>query len=62
MNEMYHDKNLTDDQNIGEQLQRIRASAGLTQKAAAALTGHSRDWIANIETGRTSIRLSLIHI
>ena len=56
MNEMYHDRNLTDDQNIGEQLRRIRTSAGFTQKTAAALTGHSRDWIANIETGRSSVR------
>ena len=49
----YHNNNLTDVENVGEQLRRIRKQKGLTQKQAAELTYHTRDWLSNVEIGRT---------
>ena len=51
----YHNNNLTDVENVGEQLRRIRKEKGLTQKQAAELTYHTRDWLSNVEIGRTPI-------
>lgn len=51
----YHNSNLTDVENVGEQLRRIRKEKGLTQAQAAKLTYHTRDWLSNVEIGRTPI-------
>ena len=51
----YHNNNLTDVENVGEQLCRIRKEKGLTQKQAAEVTYHTRDWLSNVEIGRTPI-------
>lgn len=51
----YRNDNLTDVENVGEQLRRIRKEKGLTQAEAAKLTYHSRDWLSNVEIGRTPI-------
>ena len=51
----YHNSNLTDVENAGEQLRRIRKEKGLTQAQAAKLTYHTRDWLSNVEIGRTPI-------
>lgn len=51
----YHNNNLTDVENVSKQLCRIRKEKGLTQKQAAELTYHSRDWLPNVEISRMSI-------
>lgn len=51
----YHNNNLTDVENVGEQLCRIRKEKVLTQKQAAEVTYHTRDWLSNVEIGRTPI-------
>lgn len=51
----YHNSNLTDVENVGEQFRRIRKEKGMTQEQAAKLTFHTRDWLSNVEIGRTPI-------
>ena len=59
----YHNSNLTDVENVGEQLRRIRKEKGLTQAQAAKLTYHTRDWLSNIEIGRTPVTfVNAIHL
>ena len=46
--------------NVGKRIKSLRESAGLTQEALGNKFGRTKQWVSNIETGKTTIDLNVL--